>query len=218
MNIIILGPPGAGKGTQAQRLKEIYGLMHLSTGDMLRHEMSQGTELGKRIKSVVDAGGLIEDQVVVNMISNRLEDPEFRVGVILDGFPRTRAQAEALDTMLKEKNKSLDHVIEIKVDDEALVKRISGRYMCKECGACYNEFFNPPAEEGVCDTCGSKEFVRRDDDQEETVRARLTKYRQETMPIVPYYIEKGLLREVNGMLGIDKVSEQVNSILEGMVK
>lgn len=215
MNIILLGPPGAGKGTQAQRLTENYGLMHLSTGDMLRQEMSRGTELGVQIKSVMDSGGLLADDIVIDLISKTLDLPDYGVGVILDGFPRTEKQAEALDGMMKSKGLALDHVVEIKVDDETLVKRISGRYICSECGACYNEFSKQTVEEGVCDICGTSKFVRRPDDKEATVRARLKKYRQETMPIIPYYLGRGVLREVNGMLGIDKVSEQINGILEG---
>jgi adenylate kinase len=217
MNIILLGPPGAGKGTQAQRLKENYGLMHLSTGDMLRQEIAKGSDFGKRIKESVDSGRFVPDDVMVAMIAHLLGQPEYRVGVILDGFPRTENQAASLDVMLKSKKMSIDHVIEIKVDDEALVKRISGRYMCGECGAFYNAFSKKPLEEGICDVCGSSNFVKRADDKEETVRARLKIYRQETMPIIPYYLERGLLREVNGMLGIDKVSEQINSLLEGSV-
>lgn len=215
MNVILLGPPGSGKGTQAQRLKENYGLMHLSTGDMLRQEMLKGTDLGNRIKEVVDSGGFIDDETIITMISEALDQPDYSVGVILDGFPRTENQAAALDDMLKSKKMSIEHVIEIKVDDETLVKRISGRYMCSDCGACYNEFSKPPVEDGVCDVCGSSNFQRRADDKEETVRERLKKYRQETMPIIPYYVERGMLKEVNGMLDIDKVSEQVRDLLEG---
>jgi adenylate kinase len=217
MNIILLGPPGAGKGTQAQRLKENYGLMHLSTGDMLRQEIAKGSDFGKKIKESVDSGRFVSDDVMVAMIAHLLDQPDYRVGVILDGFPRTEKQAAALDVMLKSKKMSIDHVIEIKVDDEALVKRIAGRYMCAECGACYNEFSKKPLEQEACDVCGASNFVKRADDKEETVRARLKIYRQETMPIIPYYLERGLLREVNGMLGIDKVSEQINSLLEGSV-
>lgn len=217
MNIILLGPPGSGKGTQAQRLKDNYGLMHLSTGDMLREEMSQGTEIGKRIKEIVDNGGFIEDGLMIEMISDRLDQPDYSVGVILDGFPRTEAQANALEEMLRSKKMTMDHVIEIKVDDEALVQRIKGRYMCSECGACYNEFSKTPSQEGVCDICGSSDFKRREDDKEDTIRERLKKYRKNTMPIIPYYLEKGMLKEVNGMLDIDQVSEQINSLLEGSV-
>jgi len=217
MNIILLGPPGAGKGTQAQRLKENYGLMHLSTGDMLRQEIAKGSDLGKQIKETVDSGEFISDAIMIDLLSHVLEQPDYRVGVILDGFPRTERQAAALDVMLKSKKMSVDHVVEIRVDDEALIKRIAGRYMCSECGACYNEFSKKPVEEGLCDVCGSSKFERRADDKEETVRARLKTYRQETMPIIPYYLKKGVLREVNGMLGIDRVSEQINALLEGSV-
>lgn len=217
MNVILLGPPGAGKGTQAQRLKENYGLMHLSTGDMLRHEIEKKTDLGLAIKETMSKGGFVDDETVISLIANVLASPEARVGVILDGFPRTERQAIALDDMLKKRKVAVDHVIEIKVDDEALVKRISGRYICKtkNCGASYNDFFKKPVVAGVCDVCGGSEFMRRPDDTEEAVRTRLKKYYHETMPIVPYYLAKGVLREVNGMLGIDKVTEQINALIEG---
>ena len=217
MNVILLGPPETGKGTQAERLKENYGLMHLSTGDMVRHEIARKTDLGLRIKKIVDSGGLVDDDLMIEMIVGRLDAPECRRGVILDGFPRTEKQAIALDAILEDRGISVECVIEIKVDEEALVKRIAGRYMCKGCGTGYNEVSNPPLEAGVCDVCGGTVFVRRADDTEETIRTRLKKYYQETMPIIPYYKAKGILKQVDGMLGIEEVSQQMDALIESVM-
>jgi len=214
MIIILLGAPGAGKGTQAQRLKENYGLMHLSTGDILRQEIAKGTELGLKAKEVMDSGQLVPDEVVINMIEERINQPDYKVGVILDGFPRTTQQAIVLDEMLQRHNKKVDAVVEIKVNDEQLIKRISGRHSCAECGACYNRYFKRPVEEGVCDVCGSTEFKHRSDDNEETVKARLKAYYEETKPIIPYYAGKQILKSVDGMLDIDQVSAEINELLE----
>jgi adenylate kinase len=214
MIVILLGPPGAGKGTQAQRLKENYGLMHLSTGDILRQEIAKGTELGLKAKEVMDVGGLVPDEYVIKMIEDKINQPDYKAGVILDGFPRTTQQAITLDEMLEQYNKKIDAVIEIKVDDEQLIKRISGRYSCAECGVCYNKYFKKPAEEGICDVCGSTEFKHRSDDNEETVKKRLEAYYKETMPIIPYYVGKSILKTVDGMRDIDEVSAEINSLLE----
>ncbi len=213
MNLILLGPPGAGKGTQAKRLEERYGLVQLSTGEMLREEVNAGSELGASAKKIMDAGQLVPDDLIISMISARMDGDNGANGVILDGFPRTEAQAEALDKMLAEKGLSLDHVIQIEVDEEAVVRRLGGRFSCAQCGAGYHDEFAMPVKEGVCDSCGASDFHRRSDDNEETVRARLAAYHEQTRPILPFYEKKGALVTVDGKASIDRVFSQIEEIL-----
>jgi len=210
MNVILLGPPGAGKGTQAQRLQENYGMVHLSTGDMFRAAVASGSEVGKKVQKIIDSGKLVPDEITVQMISERIDQPDCANGFILDGFPRTIGQAEAFDAMLAEKHLSLDHVIEINVDVEVLTARITGRYSCAKCGAGYHDEFQKPKVAGVCDVCGSTEFSRRKDDNVETVRARMVAYEGQTAQLLPYYREKRVLRTVDGLAPIDDVTEQIN--------
>ena len=213
MNLILMGPPGAGKGTQSQRIEKSHGIVQLSTGDMLRAEVASGSDLGKEAKDVMESGGLVSDELIIAMISSRIDQDDCKKGFILDGFPRTTPQAEALDAMLTEKGLMIEHVIEMKVDDEAMVKRITGRFTCAECGAGYHDEFQKPKKEGVCDQCGGSEFTRRADDNAETVRARLQAYHEQTAPILSYYKEKGTVKSVEGMASIDEVTEQLNAVL-----
>jgi len=218
VNLILLGPPGAGKGTQAARLKERYGLAHLSTGDMLREAVAAGTEVGKEAEGIMAKGQLVPDDVVNRVVAERIAKPDCARGFILDGFPRTIAQAEALDRLLAERAIKLDGVIEFEVDDEALVDRIAGRYACAKCGALYHDRSKPTKVPGRCDACGSTEFVRRPDDKPETVRARLRAYHEQTAPLLPYYRERGLLISVDGMAEIDQVSEEIVRRLKGAAR
>jgi adenylate kinase len=213
INIVLLGPPGAGKGTQAKRLESFYGLVQLSTGDMLRMAVSAGTATGLRAKAVMEAGKLVDDEILIAMISDRLDQSDAQSGAIFDGFPRTVPQAEALDRLLAGRGLHLDHVIELKVDDSALVDRISGRYTCKTCGAGYHDSFQKPRLAGVCDSCGGTDFVRRADDNAETVRKRLAEYYAKTAPILPYYAAKGALRAVDGMADMDVVTAALKAVL-----
>tara|TARA_R110002020_G_scaffold67579_1_gene177442 strand:+ start:1468 stop:2115 length:648 start_codon:yes stop_codon:yes gene_type:complete len=215
MKLILLGPPGAGKGTQAQRLIDRHGIPQLSTGDMLRAAVAAQTEVGVKAKAIMDAGNLVSDEVVNAIVADRLAAEDCSNGFILDGYPRTLKQADALEALLDERGQHLDHVIELKVDDDVLVTRVSGRFSCANCGTVYHDEDRRPKTEGVCDTCGSTEFKRRPDDNAETMRSRLRAYYKETSPLVGYYHCKGTLRSIDGMAPIDEVSESIEKILRG---
>jgi adenylate kinase len=216
LNIILLGPPGAGKGTQAARLQAERGMIQLSTGDMLREAVAAGTAIGLQAKAIMERGELVSDEIVGALIGERL-DAAAGQGAIFDGFPRTRAQAEALDRLLSERGRHLDYVIELAVDEEELVKRIVGRFSCAKCGTGYHDTFRPTRVPGVCDVCGSTEFKRRKDDNEQTVRTRMAEYRAKTAPILPFYEARGLVRRVDGMGSIDEVAAEIDAILNGAV-
>jgi adenylate kinase len=215
MNIILLGPPGAGKGTQAQRLQQERGMVQLSTGDMLRAAVASGSELGKKAKGIMEKGELVPDELIVGLIKDRIAQPDCAKGFILDGFPRTEAQAMALDKMLAEAARKLDRVVEMEVDEKALTERIVGRFSCAKCGTGYHDKFKRLKVEGVCDVCGSKDFTRRKDDNAETMKTRMAAYRAQTAPLLPYYSARGVLRRVDGMAGMDEVYRQISGVLAG---
>ena len=213
MDIILLGPPGAGKGTQAQRLVQERGMVQLSTGDMLREAVAAGTPVGLQAKAVMEAGELVSDAIVSALIGERL-DAAAQSGAIFDGFPRTQAQAEALDLLLSERGRQVSYVIELAVDEDALVRRICGRFTCAVCSAPYHDEYKRPKIDGVCDVCGSTEFKRRPDDNEATVRTRMAEYRAKTAPILPYYEARGLVRRVDGMAAVEEVARQIADVLD----
>jgi adenylate kinase len=213
LNIILLGPPGAGKGTQAVRLEDEHGMVQLSTGDMLRAAVKASTPIGLQAKAVMDAGELVSDEIVSGLIGERLDQLGADVSVIFDGYPRTAAQAEALDTILSARGRKLDHVIELQVEEDALVDRITGRFSCAKCGAGYHDRYKLPKVDNVCDVCGSDEFKRRPDDNEETVRTRMAEYRAKTAPILPIYEARGIVTHVDGMAPIDQVNDAIETIL-----
>jgi adenylate kinase len=213
VDIILLGPPGAGKGTQAKRLEQTRSMIQMSTGDMLREAVANGTPTGLKAEAVMEAGELVSDAIVSALIGERLDKAADR-GAIFDGFPRTRQQAEALEILLAERGRRLDHVIELVVDEEMLVERITGRFTCATCGAGYHDKFHLPKVEATCDVCGGHEFKRRPDDNEQTVRTRMAEYRAKTAPILPFYEEKGLVRRVDGMASVDQVAAAIDAVLD----
>lgn len=214
MRLIVLGPPGAGKGTQSKRLEDVYGIVQLSTGDMLRSEVASGSPLGRQAGDVMEAGDLVSDELMIAMIASRIDHEDVSAnGFVLDGFPRTAPQAEALDVMLADKGIAVDKVIAFEVDAEEMVTRITGRYTCSRCGFGYHDELQKPQREGLCDRCGGTDFVRRADDTAETVRSRLKTYEEQTAPIIDYYRQQGALCSVDGMAGIDDVTGQLKEIL-----
>ncbi|HHV25402.1 MAG: adenylate kinase [Methanosarcina sp.] len=212
MNLILFGPPGAGKGTQAKKMVDLYGIPQISTGDILRANVREGTELGLAAKAYMDKGELVPDEVLIGIIKNRLKEPDCEKGFILDGYPRTKPQADALAALLDGINKPIDVVLNLEVPDEELVERISGRLMCNNCGASYHRTFNPPKKEGVCDTCGG-ELFQRADDREEAVQNRLNVYKKQTQPLIDYYAEKGILVTLEGTKDINEVFEDIKAVL-----
>lgn len=213
MNLILLGAPGAGKGTQAKRIVEKYGIPHIATGDILREAVAKGTELGKKAKEYMDRGELVPDEIVIGIVKERLQQPDCEKGFLLDGFPRTLKQAEALDDMLNELGKKIDSVIYIDVPEEEVVKRIVNRRTCRNCGAVYHLIYAPPKEPNKCDKCGG-ELYQRDDDKEETVRQRFKVYMENTAPLIEYYEKKGILHKVDGTKNIDEVFQQIDEVLQ----
>lgn len=218
MRLILLGPPGAGKGTQAKLLVDHYDIPQLSTGDMLREAVAEQTEVGLKAKAVMESGKLVSDDIVNAIVSERLDKDDCANGFILDGYPRTLEQADSLGSMLENKSMPLDAVVELEVDDDALVERVSGRFTCAKCGEGYHDKFKMPKQAGVCDRCGSEEFKRRPDDNAETMRVRLQAYYKETAPLVGYYYAKHLLRRVDGMGEIGTVQEHVRDVLDNTRK
>jgi adenylate kinase len=214
LNLILLGPPGAGKGTQASRLVKERGMVQLSTGDMLRAAVAAGTPVGLAAKAVMESGGLVSDEIVSGILSERLDQPDARAGFILDGYPRTDVQADSLDAMLAEKGLALDHVIELVVDEDALVDRITGRFTCGSCGEGYHDRYKQPKVADKCDVCGASNFKRRADDNADTVRQRMMEYRAKTAPIIPHYEGRGIVARVDGMADMDAVAAAIDKIVD----
>lgn len=213
MNLILLGPPGAGKGTQAEKISEIYGIPHISTGDIFRENLKKGNELGLKAKEYMDRGELVPDNVVIDIVKDRLQAGDCRDGFLLDGFPRTVVQADALKKMLRETGRRIEHVLNIQVPDEVVIERITARRTCGACGAVYHLQYDPPRREGRCDACQG-ELYQREDDSEQTIRTRLEEYKAKTQPLIDYYREEGLLRDIDGNAGIDEVLEDIRAVLD----
>jgi adenylate kinase len=213
MQLILLGPPGGGKGTQAKKLQEGHGLVQLSTGDMLRAAVAAGTPIGKQAKAIMDAGKLVSDEIVIGIIADRIDQPDAKKGFVLDGFPRTIAQAEALDKLLKDRGRKINAAIDLRVPDNFIVERLAGRFTCAKCGTGYNEKTQPPKVAGTCDKCGSHDFVRRPDDAESAVRTRLETYHKQTAPLLPYYEKQGILHVVDGTQPVAKVTSEVEALI-----
>jgi adenylate kinase len=213
MHVILLGPPGAGKGTQAQMLSERTGMVHVASGDLFRAALRDGTELGNRAKSYMDKGELVPDEIVIDMILERISQPDTGTGVLFDGFPRTAEQARALEDALQQRGSSIDAVLYFNVPDEVLVKRVTGRLTCRDCGAVYNIYFNPPKKEGVCDVCGSTDLYQRADDTEETVKNRLSVYHEQTSPLIEHYNKQGRLHEIDGEQDVQEVTSAMMQAL-----
>ena len=213
-NLVLLGPPGAGKGTQARKLEETFGLIQLSTGDLLRAAVAAGTEAGKKAKAVMEAGELVSDDIVIAILRDRMGEPDCVKGVILDGFPRTTVQAEALDTLMQDTGQSITAAISLEVEDEAMVERISGRYTCAKCGEGYHDRFKRPKTAGVCDKCGGTDMTRRADDNAETVAQRLKAYHAQTAPLIAYYDDKNVLHRIDAMKAIDAITEEMKSVVQ----
>ena len=217
MRMILLGPPGAGKGTQAKIIEQERGYPQLSTGDMLREAVANGSEVGQKAKAIMESGGLVSDEIVTKIISDKIKQPDCQKGFMLDGFPRTVSQADALERILVSKGLSIDVVIELKVDDQKLIDRIVGRYSCSQCGQGYHDTFLRPQKEGICDKCGSTEFSRRKDDHEATVRSRLEAYHNQTAPLITFYGARGKLETVDGMASMNSVTEQIHNVLDNII-
>ncbi len=213
MQLILLGPPGGGKGTQAKKLQADHGLVQLSTGDMLRAAVAAGTPIGKQAKAIMDSGKLVSDEIVIGIIADRIDQPDAKKGFVLDGFPRTIAQAEALDKLLKDRGRTINAAIDLRVPDNFIIERLAGRFTCAKCGTGYNEKTQPPKVAGTCDRCGSHDFVRRPDDAEGAVRTRLETYHKQTAPLLPYYEKQGILHVIDGTKPIAQVTTEVEALI-----
>ncbi len=218
MKLILLGPPGSGKGTQAQKIEQKYNLKQLATGDLLRDEIKSESKIGREVKKIIDRGELVSDKIIISLIENSIDKKKFSTGFILDGFPRSVCQAKALDKILQKKNLALDIAIELLVEDKKLINRIVGRFSCANCSAVYHDFDNKTKKEGICDKCGSRDFLRRSDDTKEIFAERLKEYYRLTAPIIPYYKDKGMLKSINAMKSISYIENNIYGILDSVKK
>ena len=218
MKLILLGPPGSGKGTQAQKIEQKYNLKQLATGDLLRDEIKSESKIGREVKKIIDRGELVSDKIIISLIENSIDKKKFSTGFILDGFPRSVCQAKALDKILQKKNLALDIAIELLVEDKKLINRIVGRFSCANCSAVYHDFDNKTKKTGICDKCGSSDFLRRSDDTKEVFAERLKEYYRLTAPIIPYYKDKGMLKSINAMKSISYIENNIYGILDSVKK